>query len=79
MKAILTLAMIGGLALLARRFGPRIRERCLVACEHMLDEMPDSFPPKRMMISLDAIGAQNERVIELLEEQRPASEQAPTD
>ena len=79
MKAILTLAMIGGLALLARRFGPRIRERCLAACERMLDEMPDSFPPRRMMISLDAISAQNERVIELLEDQRPASEQAPTD
>ena len=79
MKAALALTIVGGLVLLARRFAPLIRERCTTACEHMLDEMPDSFPPRRMMISLDAISAQNERVIELLEDQRPASEQAPTD
>jgi hypothetical protein len=77
MKAVLALTIVGGLVLLARRFAPLIRERCTTACEHMLDEMPDAFPPKRMMISLDEIAAQNERVIELLEQQPGDPERAP--
>ena len=77
MRAIVLLAMIGGLALLARRFGPQIRARCMAAIEHMLDGMPDSFPPKRMMSDLEVLRAQSERMIALLEEQRAESEQAP--
>ena len=76
-KAIVLLAMIGGLALLARRFGPQMRARCMAACEHMLDGMPDAFPPKRMMGDLEVLRTQSERMIALLEEQRRASGQAP--
>ena len=77
MKALVLLAVIGGLALLARRFGPQMRAGCMAACDRMIDEMPDSFPPKRIMSDLEALRTQSERMIALLEEQRGTSEQAP--
>jgi hypothetical protein len=73
MRIVLSLAIIGGMVLLARRLGPQLRSRCVVACERMFDEMPDSFPPKRIMGNLEALRAQGERMIELLEEQGRAS------
>ena len=77
MKAIVLLAAIGGLALLARRFGPQMRARCMAAIEHMFDEMPEAFPPKRIISNLEVLRTQSERIIALLEGQGRASEQAP--
>ncbi len=65
LRAVLVVA---GAVLLVRRFGPRLRQRCVEQCEHMMEGMPDSFPPKRMMNELEAIRVQNARIIELLEE-----------
>ena len=66
-KKLLAILAIGGAAVLMRRHGPRMREQFVEHCEHMFDEMPDAFPPKRMMSSLDAIREQNERALALLE------------
>ena len=66
-KKLLAIVVIGGAAVLMRRHGPQMGERFVEHCEHMFDEMPDSFPPKRMMSSLDAIREQNERTLALLE------------
>ena len=49
----------------------------MAAIEHMFDEMPDAFPPKRIISNLEVLRAQSERMIALLEKQRRASEQAP--
>ena len=78
MKALALLTIIGGLALLARRFGPQVRARCMAACDRMIDEIPDGFPPKRIMSDLEALRTLSERMIALLEEQRRATEQAPS-
>ncbi|HZJ28112.1 MAG TPA: hypothetical protein VFF40_14055 [Acidimicrobiia bacterium] len=68
MKKLLGLLAIIGAVVAARRFAPQLRARGLEACERMFDGMPDAFPPKRMMANLEAIRAQNERIIELLGE-----------
>ena len=73
MRIVLTLAVIGGMILLARRFGPELRARCITACDRMIGEMPDSFPPKRIMSDLEALRTQGKRMIELLEKQGRAS------
>jgi hypothetical protein len=44
----------------------------------MIDEMPDTFPPKRIMSDLEALRTQSERMIALLEEQGRATERAPS-
>ena len=41
-------------------------------CERIFEKMPDDFPPKRMFLNVMAIREQNERIIELLEEQAEA-------
>ena len=64
--------IITGVVLLIRRFAPRMRDRCVEACEGMMDAMPDSFPPKQMINNLETIRGQNARIIELLEERSEA-------
>ena len=53
---------------IAERAGPAVRERCSVMCERMLANMPESFPPNRMMGDLESLTAQTARILELLEE-----------
>jgi len=68
MKALGWLPVIAGVALLIRRFAPEMGK----ACEHVFDKMPDKFPPKWMYLNITAIREQNERIIQLLEEQAKA-------
>jgi hypothetical protein len=63
---------VGAAAALAvvalRALAPRLHARLLVACERMFEEMPESFPPKRMLRGIEAISANSERTLEILED-----------
>jgi len=64
--------LIGAGVLVARTLAPKLRERFVAGCERMLEQMPDNFPPKRMMHGLDEIRANTTRTVELLEERETA-------
>ena len=64
-----------------------LRPKALVlfseACERMLDQMPDDFPPKRMMGNVEQLRESNARILELLDKEapvpgRPASVSTPS-
>ena len=60
--------------LAVRALAPRLHARLLAACERMFEEMPESFPPKRMMRGIEEINANSARMLELLEERTQARE-----
>ena len=51
----------------ARRLAPKLHARLLVRCERMFDQMPDEFPPKRMLRGIEELRADSARALELLE------------
>ncbi len=53
-----------------RRFGPALAEWGMRKCEEMFDRMPEEFPLKRMMRSVEEIREQNTRILRELEEGR---------
>lgn len=65
MRLLCWLPVIAGAAFALRRFGPEMGK----VCERMFDKMPDDFPPKWMFLNITAIREQNDRIIELLEQQ----------
>jgi hypothetical protein len=71
----LALAGVGALAL--RALAPKLHTRLLAACEHMFDEAPDSFPPKRMLRGIEEIRANSARTLVLLEERELPGERNP--
>lgn len=67
--------MIGAAALVfiaaaRRRFGPALSRRVVAMCQAMFDRMPEGFPPKRMMRSLEEIQDQNQRILSYLDNER---------
>ncbi len=66
---VVAAGMLLAVRLLAKSQGPVMRERCLEMCDRMLDNMPDSFPPNRMMADLESIKEQTARALSLLEDQ----------
>ena len=74
MKRLLIFAVLAAGTFLAIRrvakgAGPALRERCAAACERMLANMPESFPPNRMMADLEVLKEQTARVLDLVERQ----------
>jgi hypothetical protein len=68
MRRMLILGGLLGLAfVMARVFSADARERLMARCESMFDQMPDTFPPKRMMRALEETRANTARILELLE------------
>ncbi|HEX6331410.1 MAG TPA: hypothetical protein VF129_09030 [Actinomycetota bacterium] len=65
--AIAAAVLVAALAAL-RRFGPALRERAMRKCEEMFDQMPEDFPPKRMMRGIEELREQNTRILRQLEE-----------
>lgn len=68
---ITLLAMAGAVMVLRKVLGSdtqSLRERCSEMCEKKLDQMPESFPPKKMFGNLAAIREQTEQILELLQE-----------
>ncbi|NIR01076.1 MAG: hypothetical protein GTN78_12895 [Gemmatimonadales bacterium] len=75
MKVLRWLPVIAGGVLLAKHFGPKMGGMCegmAGMCERVFEKMPDEFPPKWMYLNIAAIREQNDRIIELLEEQAEA-------
>lgn len=69
MKRMATrVAVIGAGVLVLRALAPRLHERCLAACERMFEQMPETFPPKRMMRGIEEVRSNTERTLELLGE-----------
>lgn len=60
-----TFAGIG--VLVARAAAPKLHARLMAACERMFEEMPETFPPKRMLRGIEEISATSARTLELLE------------
>ena len=59
------LAGVGLLA--ARALAPRLHARLVAGCERMFEQMPDEFPPKRMLRGIEEIRANSARTLALLE------------
>jgi hypothetical protein len=67
--AVLAAAVILAVRRMAQLDGPAVRSKCSDMCDRMLDQMPDSFPPNRMMADLDDLKEQTARILDILERQ----------
>ena len=70
MRRIVTAAALTGVGVLvARAVIPKLKlhERGMAGCERMFQQMPEDFPPKRMMRGIEEIRANTARTRELLE------------
>lgn len=56
---------------MAEGAGPAMRERCSEMCDRMLADMPESFPPNRMMADLDSLKDTTAHILEVLEGRQP--------
>ena len=71
MKRIATAAALTGVGVLAARaIVPKLKlhERLMARCERMFQQMPDDFPPKRIMRGVEEIRANTKRTLEILQE-----------
>ena len=66
--AMLAAGMLLALRKMVERAGPAMRERCSGMCDRMLANMPESFPPNRMMADLEALNEKTARIVEILAE-----------
>ena len=67
-RFVLLAALIVGCSALARRFGAKMRS---VDWENVLERMPDNAPPKWMFRNIAAIRENTDRILELLDRDRP--------
>ena len=65
---VLAAGMLLAMRKLAESAGPAMRERCSEMCERILANMPDSFPPNRMIADLESLNERTARILEMLEE-----------
>lgn len=72
-------ALTGAGVLTARAVVPKLKlhERGMAGCERMFQQMPEDFPPKRMMRGIEEIRAKTARTLELLEQRTPDGETEP--
>ena len=74
-RLIIFAVLVAGVFLVMRRMaesaGPAMRERCSEMCDRMLANMPEAFPPNRMMADLDSLKEKTARILEMLEERQP--------
>ena len=80
MRRITIAATLAGVGMLiARALGPKLKlhERLMAWCEGMFEQMPEDFPPKRMMRGIEEIRANTARTLELLEAREQAGESEP--
>ena len=68
--------LIGGVVVLVRALTPKLHARMLAACQGMFEQMPDDFPPKRMMAGIEEIRANTARTHALLQELKQADDAA---
>jgi hypothetical protein len=77
-RIAISVALIGGVVVAARVLAPKLHARMMAACEGMFEQMPEDFPPKRMMGGIEEIRENTARTLELLE-QRTAKTEAGAD
>jgi hypothetical protein len=71
MRRVAKVAILTGIAVLvARTLVGKLKphERMMAACERMFEQMPEDFPPKRIMRGVEEIRANTARTLELLEQ-----------
>ena len=74
-KVLVAAAVLVGLGVLARRFGPKMGN---IDWEKRFEAMPDNAPPKWMFRNISAIRENTDRILELLESDRARpAQQAP--
>ena len=71
-KALVFAAVLVGLGVLARRFGPKVQS---IDWEKKFEAMPDNAPPKWVFRNITAIRENTDRILELLESGRSGSAQ----
>jgi hypothetical protein len=54
----------------AAETGPAMRAKCAEICDQMLEKMPESFPPNRMMADLDHLKEQTDRILNALQDRQ---------
>ena len=67
-RIAISAAVIGGVVVAARVLAPKLHARMLATCEGMFEQMPEDFPPKRMMGGIEEIRGNTTRILKLLEE-----------
>ena len=68
MRRIVIVGAVAGVGfLIVRAIGPKLRDGLVARCEGMFEQMPDEFPPKKMMRGIDEISSKTARILELLE------------
>ena len=72
-RFIIGTVLVAAAVLVARKMvgeaAPAMRARCSEACDRMLANMPESFPPNRMMADLETIKDQTARILNQMERQ----------
>ena len=67
-RILIGAAAIGGVVVAGRALAPKLHARMLAACEGMFEQMPEDFPPKRMLGGIEEVRANTTRILELLDE-----------
>ena len=71
--SLLAVGMMLAMRKMVEAGGPAVRARCSEMCDRMLDQMPESFPPNRMMSDLESLKEQTSRILDMLEHQTKGS------
>lgn len=72
-------AFVGVGILIVRARGPRLHGSLMARCEGMFQRMPDTFPPKRAMRSIEETRVETARILELLEARETDEPEVPGD
>jgi hypothetical protein len=72
-KAFIAAGALVAAAITIRRLGPKLGERLMAKCEQMFDQMPEDFPPKRMVRGIGEIREQNAEILRQLQHQNSLS------
>jgi hypothetical protein len=73
-RRAVALALAGAGLLAVRALVPRFHARLIAGCERMFEQMPDEFPPKRMLRGIEETRANSVRTLALLEAREQALE-----
>jgi hypothetical protein len=76
-RLVIGAAVVGGVVVAARALGPKMHSEMLAKCQGMFEQMPEDFPPKRIMGGIEEIRANQTRILELLKERTQADEAKP--
>ena len=69
-RIAISVAVIGGVVVAARALVPKLHTRMLATCNALFEEMPEDFPPKRMLGGIEEIRANTTRLLELLDDRK---------